>query len=127
MDYQAITVDSRDDVVTVNLVAYDAKHHRISSGTRTTVSALDPDRESQVLLDGLLPFLTWRRPPVVSKRPAPTGWWNQFRASPYFWPAVGAAAAVVVTSVSLGVYYGTRDDNDNRRNILLLPAVGRYP
>jgi len=115
------TTVSRDDLVTVNLYAYDAKGRRISSATTGTVSALDPDHECKNLAQSMAPFLTWHPPKQVVKRHE--GWWQRFRASPYFWPAVGAAATVVVgTTVGLGVYYETRDDDHRGRNLLLLPV-----
>jgi hypothetical protein len=111
------------DQITVQIHVYDAKRRRTSSHIKAKISSHDPDPGCERLVASLMPFL---QPPKIVQRiqPVQTGsWFNRFRESKLFWPAVGVGAAVVAASVGIGIYYGTREEPDRGRQLLLLPVV----
>ncbi len=112
------------DQISVRIHVYDAKRRRTSSHVKARISSHDPDPGCERLVASLMPFL---HPPKMVRRarPVQTGsWFYRFRDSKLFWPAVGVGAAIVAASVGIGIYYGTREEPDNRgRRLLLLPVV----
>ena len=99
-----------------------------------TASSLDPDPEVNELVSSLLATLAQRpKPRPVKPLPPSDSWLSRFRKSKYFWPVVGGiAATVVITSATVGIYYGTRDNGgepDHRRTLLILPhhTLGTFP
>lgn len=121
------TTRMRENEVDVRVFAYDSRKKKIASRTDVVMSVmLDPDQKSRKVAAALVPFLV--------EKPRPTGqpdggsWLGELRRSPYFWPVVGVVAGVVVigASVSVGVFLGTRGDDNRRRNAVLLPAVNRF-
>jgi hypothetical protein len=116
------TMTSRGGSVEVILYAYDRRRHRVSTRATVTVPAQDPEVGCNEIVAALIPFLQERPRP----RPQPAGrksWLSRFRDSPYFWPVVGAGAVLAVTTLGIGIYYGTRDDPDRGRQLLILPAI----
>ena len=115
------TVRSRGEFVTLTLYAYDHRRRQVSSRATVTVSAADPDQDIAATVASLMPFLSR---PAPSKPPADAGpsWFARFRSSPYFWPVVGVAGALVVGgAVGVGYYFGTRGSS-SARNVVILPA-----
>jgi hypothetical protein len=70
----------------------------------------------------VIPFLRElpRRPATRPQR----SWLARARSSRYFWPLVGAGAAVIGAAVGVGIYFGTRESGaDAGRRLVVLPAV----
>jgi len=112
-----------EEMITVQIYTFDATRNQSSTRATATISSQDPEQESDRLVASLITFL---HPPRVARRiePAPaTGWFGRFRRSRLFWPAVGVGAAIVAASVGVGIYYGTQERPDRRRQLLILPAV----
>jgi hypothetical protein len=119
-------IEGRSELLKVRIYAYDGRRNRTSTRSTATISAVDPDGASEELVATLMPFLSASR--IVRRRPqrprpsAP--WFQRFRSSRFFWPVVGAGAAIVAASIGIGIYYGVRDEGpDRRRHLLLLPVI----
>lgn len=113
------------DQISVQIHVYDAKRRRTSSHVKARISSQDPDSGCERLVASLMPFLHPQPPKMVRREPDQTGsWFNRFRESKLFWPAVGVGAAIVAASVGIGIYYGTREEPEDRgRQLVLLPVV----
>ena len=124
----------QDDLVVITLYVYDVGARKISGMIKGTASSLDPEPEVNELVATLVGTLTQRPKPQPVRPQVPTEPWysgiSKFHKSKYFWPVVGGvAAAVVITSASVGIYYGTKDSGpDHRKTLLLLPqgTIGTF-
>ena len=127
------TLDGEDDLVVITLHIYDTRTRKITGMVKGTASSLDPEPEVNELVATLVGTLAQQpvRLRPVKPQPPTESWFSSFRKSKYFWPVVGGVAgAVVITSASVGIYYGTRSTGgpDHRRTLLILPqgAVGTF-
>ncbi len=128
------TLGGQDDLVVISMYAYNTRTKKVTGMVKGTASSLDPEPEVNELVATLVGTLAERpKPPPVKPRPPSESLLTKlkkFRESKYFWPVVGGiAATVVITSASVGIYYGTRGDGpDHRKTLLLLPqgTIGTF-
>jgi hypothetical protein len=116
----------RDDIVAVQLYAYDARHKMVRARARANVSALDPDPACREVVATLMSNMA-RHPLVAAgseSREVDQPWYRRFRRSPWFWPVIGVTAAAVVAGTTVGIYYATRDTGpDPRETLVILPVT----
>ncbi len=120
------TLGGQDDLVELSVYAFDRKARKIAGMVTGTASSLDPDPEISELVATLMATLARQtKPKVIKPKPPTESFISKFRKSKFFWPVVGGvAAAVVITSASVGIYYGTRGGGggtDYRKTLLVLP------
>lgn len=114
----------QDNVILVQLHVFDGRKNKVSVEAKATILATAPRSECEELVASLVPFLVERKKPRP-KQVARGSWLGRFYRSSYFWPVVGAVAgaAVIGTSIGVGLYIGQRDDSQRGRNLVLLPAL----
>lgn len=119
------TLGGQDDLVEISVFAYDHKARKVAGMVKGTASSLDPDPEINELVSTLMATLAQQvKPRPVKPKPPSESFISKLRKSKYFWPVVGGVVgAVVITSVSVGIYYGTRGGGgtDHRKTLLILP------
>jgi len=112
--------NARGDLVELDVIAYDAVKGRVAGRVKTTVAIPEAEREASTVASSLIATMNLE---VVAARPTgPKGpsWVVRFYRSKYFWPVVGGVlgAAAIGTGLGVGLYYGTRGSDRDRRFLL---------
>jgi hypothetical protein len=115
------TLAVSEQVAEVDLHAYDARARRVAARVKSRLALAEAEREGDSLVASLMATLASPRvaAPEATVRRDP--WFKRLYRWRYFWPVVGGVlgAAAVGTSVGLGVHYGTRGNDRERRFIAL--------